>query len=80
MNKYTVYILLTISSGFSLSIANATSTSSQAKNPVVERGPGPVINPENSQYIEEKKSEEKTHLKRKGHNKNHYTKMRHNYK
>ncbi|EKS6337394.1 MULTISPECIES: hypothetical protein [Enterobacter] len=59
MNKHTVYILLTILSGFGITTVNATDAPSQITSPVVAREPGPVINPENSQYTEREKPAKK---------------------
>ncbi|MEH4990386.1 hypothetical protein ACOY5P_24150 [Enterobacter asburiae] len=80
MNKYIVCILLTFLSGFSIVEANASDDTSTAISPVVAKGVGPVINPENSQFMENKNTAVKKRLESKVHNKKHHAKKRHSRK
>ncbi|MFZ4170596.1 hypothetical protein ACEV60_18350 [Enterobacter ludwigii] len=59
MNKYTAFTLLIFLNGLSTIAANASDDTSSAISAVAARGPGPVINPENSQYMEDKNAAEK---------------------
>ncbi|MNG54820.1 hypothetical protein D3C79_128730 [compost metagenome] len=56
MKKLTVNILLGVLIGFSAATTQANDSISATVAQVVSLGPGPVINPENSLYIEEKKA------------------------
>lgn len=56
MNRFTISVsaLLGLFLGLSAVTAQASEDTSAAIAPLVVRGPGPVINPENSQYMEKK--------------------------
>ncbi|ULH10610.1 hypothetical protein MF265_22260 [Serratia marcescens] len=58
MNRFTISVsaLLGLFLGLSAVTAQASEDTSAAIAPLVVRGPGPVINPENSQYMDEKKA------------------------
>ncbi|EHN8908261.1 hypothetical protein F6T93_001527 [Enterobacter hormaechei] len=74
MNKYTAFTLLIFLNGLSTIAANASDDTSSAISAVAARGPGPVINPENSQYMEDKNAAEKKRIESKAHNKKQHAK------
>ncbi|MBH3035808.1 hypothetical protein GW643_17255 [Serratia marcescens] len=56
MNKFTVNYFLPLFLIFPVTIAQAEGKIPKSVKPVISLEPGPVINPENSQYMEEKKA------------------------
>ncbi|CAI1965162.1 hypothetical protein [Serratia quinivorans] len=56
MQRLAVNTFLGVLLGLSGVTAQASDDTSAAIASIITRGPGPVINPENSQYMEEKKS------------------------
>jgi hypothetical protein len=85
MNRLAVCTLLGVLIGFGIMTAQASDDTSSAIAPPTMRGPGPVINPEGSQYMEEKKAamekqipqhtkQGKHHSKKKHHGKKHHKK------
>ncbi|CFQ32176.1 MULTISPECIES: hypothetical protein [Yersinia] len=79
MNKLAISTLLGMLLGLGGVTTQASADTSTAITPPIARGPGPVINPENSQYIEEKNAAAKVKDKVKPtnhHGKKHHKKKR----